>query len=89
MNDESTCKIETPQITNPTADSPHPMGKWKIYEDDPEYDKSSVCGEPKSLGNSTCDESGGDDGKHHLEYHKGLVRNCWTVNGMRLKSYAS
>ena len=74
MNHSTTSKVDGSHLLQETA-SPHPVGHWKIGDDDPENGEKYITVEFDTLGKSTEDEGWSNQGEHALEHCKGKFRN--------------
>src|SRR4030042_95617 len=89
MDRNSSCKIQGTQPCQPTAVPPHPMDKRIVNKGYPKEAEDKKGAESHSLGKGPCNQSRSDDCKHALKDHENLMRNRWTVNGMRLHPHPS
>ena len=75
VDDGAAGEIQGPQVAEPAADPPDPVGHRVINQGRPEQGENQEGGEFHPFGKGAGDQGRGDDGKHQLKNHKGLVRN--------------
>src|SRR3989337_26211 len=80
-------KSRAPRPRVPPADPPDPVGDRVIDEKRPEADEQQKGRELDPLRERPCDERRGDDGKHRLVDHEGLVGNGRPVVRVRFEPH--
>ncbi len=73
MNHGPPGKIQGAQVSEPAADPPDPVGHRVIDQGAPEQGEDHKSGKFHPFGKGPGDQGRGDNGKHHLKDHKGLM----------------
>ena len=79
VDDGAAGKIQGPQALEPAAVTPDPVGHRIIDQGGPEDHEDQKSAEFHALGKGAGDQGRGNDGKHGLVNHEGLMRNGFGI----------
>src|SRR3990172_421864 len=88
MNYSAAGKVQCTHISDPPPHSPYPVADWVIDQSCPEYGKNKECLKFHPLRKCSCNHGWCNHRKHHLKYHKCLVRDCGRIIRIRFKTNA-
>src|SRR6185436_6185400 len=86
MDYRSTGEIQRAHFTQPTLDTPNPVGQWIIDNRRPEDHEDQERAELDPFSKSACNQCRRNNREHHLVDHKGLMRNRRRVVGVRFRT---
>jgi len=81
-------KVEDPQLLDPSARAPDPVGKRVVNERGPEDGEEEKGAELDPFREGPSDKGGRDDGEHALKNHEDRRRDGSTVMGVRAQSHS-
>ena len=80
-------EIQGPQVLQPAAVTPDPVGHRTVNDGEPEDHEHQKSAELHALGKGAGDQGRGDDGKHGLVDHEGLMGNGFGIGLEGLKTH--
>ena len=84
VDDRAPGEIQGPQVLEPAAVTPDPVGHRTIDQGDPEDHEHQKSAELHALGKGAGDQGRRDDGEHGLVDHEGLMGNGFGIGLERL-----